>query len=203
MSIEQVREQMNKLADKLNEFRTRYNHYPTDKDFKNKLITPSKPIYYKVFGDMEKATDYAEDLWIQERFKPRKKRIRRSFREKHEGFPCSCCGTQWEGAYGFYSILRKAISNELTRLKNECTESSEVILGLSDFLFGTGTGQHCWCGGEFKPHWTSSFKIIVSARLSDLLKTWTGLSPIEATRLCQEAIFGKSEEINTPNEKRI
>lgn len=92
MSTEQIKNRMDELAGRLNEFRIRYNRYPTHGDFKDKKIIPSRAIFYKVFSDMGEATTHAEDLWIQERFKPKKKKSRRLSAKTHQGFQCSICG---------------------------------------------------------------------------------------------------------------
>lgn len=204
MGVEQIQRRTDELAGRLNEFRIRYNHYPTHGDFKNKRITPSKPIFYKVFGDMKEAIRYAEDLWIRERFRPKKKRRGRLSEKKQEGFACPCCGQAWKGVGDFYFTLREVMGEILSYMGENSESYQNVILGLLAFLFGTqeveGLGydveklednRTCFCGVQFKPNWHSSFKVVVTSRLLNLIQNVNGQSPGEAAADCREAIFGK------------
>jgi hypothetical protein len=209
MSIEQIQERMDELAGKLNDFRIRYNRYPVHGDFKEKRITPSRAIFYKVFSDMEEATRYAEDLWIKERFKSRKIRRRRGSGKKQEGFLCPCCGQAWVGVQGFFNMLREAIKQKLLYVGGNSRDYRSAILELLVFLFGTQeieslgynvekieTNYACFCGGKFKPNLDSSFKVIVTGRLLDLIQGVDGKSPSDAAADCGEAIFGKNKELH-------
>jgi len=206
MEPEQIQERVDKLADRLNEFRTQYNRYPTHGDFRERRITPSRAIFYKVFNGMGEATKYAEELWIKERFRLKKKRIRKFSGKKQEGIICPCCGRAWEG--NLHSALREAIKKRLLYIEN--SESYQTaVLRLMVFLFGTQAvkdlgydvekienNHTCFCGEKFKPKWHSSFKVIVTGRLLDLIQSVNGKSPSEAATDCGEAIFGKNRELH-------
>lgn len=126
------------LIKRLNEFRTRYNRYPTRKDFSEKKIEPSKNAYYRTFGNMQKAVDAAEEQWIKERFKPKKRHKKQATRQP-SGFQCPFCGNYTDNAEIYHSSLITIVTMRflfLLRSKSKqcCFES--VMEGLHAW-FGT------------------------------------------------------------------
>lgn len=103
------------LIKRLNEFRTRYNRYPTRKDFSEKKIEPSKNAYYRTFGNMQKAAGAADEQWIKERFKPKKKRKRQTARQS-SGFECPFCGNLTRGSSKFHANVTNIIISRFIAL---------------------------------------------------------------------------------------
>ena len=128
------------------------------------------------------------------------------------GFSCPCCGRKWRGINDFYNTLRKVIKERLSHIERNPGSYQIAILRLMAFLFGTqevkGLGYDvtelenndiCFCGGQFKPDWHSSFKIIITTRLLNLLKSTDSQDPEEAIKNCTIAMFGKEENAHQNN----
>lgn len=102
--------------------------------------------------------------------------------EENKGFSCPCCGKKWRGAENLYDTLKNLIADELDCLDTK----ANPIQRLKTVLFES---PQCFCGGDIKPDFKSSFKSIVLSRLNKLDETRN------TTEDCWKAIFGNQEEI--------
>ena len=103
------------LVKRLNEFRTRYNRYPTRKDFSEKKIEPSKNAYYRIFGDKQRAVDAAEEQWIKDRFPPKNRR-KSLVAKQPSGFECPFCGNLTRGSSKFHAYVTNIIISRFIAL---------------------------------------------------------------------------------------
>lgn len=121
-----------------------------------------------------------------------------------KGFPCPCCGKKWRGANDFYNALRRVVKERLSHVEQNSGSYQVAVLRLMAFLFGTqevkGLGYDvtklensdtCFCEGQFKPDWQSSFKTILTNRFLNLLQSTDGQGPEEAMKDCTVAVFGR------------
>jgi hypothetical protein len=100
-----------KLLESLIKFKDEYGYYPTRKDFRAKRITPSKNVFYRLFGSTENAFKQAEayekgELVIEEE---KKRKVKRPIKEKG-GFCCPFCGNYTNNAEEYYSSLETILT---------------------------------------------------------------------------------------------
>ena len=127
------------LIENLVSFKREHGQFPTHSDFKNRIITPSRNVYYRKFGSMEEAIKQAElyekgDLFIED--EPDQKPTRSIRQDK--GAQCPFCGNQIRGTEEFYSsFTRILIMRFMDRLKSSNGDSySDGVLDCIKDVFG-------------------------------------------------------------------
>jgi len=98
------------ITEELNKFRSRYNRYPTRGDFNEKKIAPSRHVFYRIFGSMDRAIKYARDLWIEERKEGCEEDTKRIKARTPMGFQCPFCGSYIHGVEEYYEALNRTLS---------------------------------------------------------------------------------------------
>lgn len=98
------------LLDRLIAFKNEHNRYPTRQDFRSKKITPSKNVFYRIFGSMENTFKQAELFESGELVLEEKQKTRHTISKKI-GFSCPFCGSDIQKPFDYatcktYIILR-------------------------------------------------------------------------------------------------
>ena len=124
------------LLESLIKFKSEYGYYPTRKDFRAKRITPSKSVFYRLFGNMKNAYKQAEayekgELVVEEE---KKKKVKKSIKEKG-GFCCPFCGNYTNNAEEYYSSLATILTVRFIELLKSNLGQS-YFEGIMDCIYG-------------------------------------------------------------------
>lgn len=188
--------------------------FPVETDFINgEFGEVRKEEVLQHFGSLSNAKRLAGELKRYRSAEQRGEKIIRMFPSPSgkvkpplgdKGFLCPCCGKKWREVNDFYNALRRVIKERLSHIEQNPRSYQIAVLGLMAFLFGTqevkGLGYDvtklensdtCFCGGQFKPDWHSSFKTILTNRFLNLLQSADGQGPEEAIKDCTVAVFGR------------
>ncbi len=203
------------ILDAYIEFKQTHKRFPIEADFISGTFREiKKKEILQYFGSLSNAKKLAGELKKYESARKRRGGIIRTFSPPGQqvkpvlgdrGFLCPCCGKAWKGINDFYNAMREKIKERLSHIEQNFESYQIALLELMAFLFGTQeverlgydtskleNGDICFCGGQFKPSWQSSFKTIVINRLLDLLQSSDSQGPEETIKDCTIAIFGKT-----------
>lgn len=127
------------LLKRLGTFRKEHGRYPSHSDFKNRVITPSRNVYYRKFGTMENVIKQAElygrgDLSLEDE---QDQKHKRSIRQE-KGSTCFFCGNQIRDLEEYYSNLtRILIMRFIERLESDNGDSYfNAVLDCIHDVFG-------------------------------------------------------------------
>ena len=195
------------------EFKKKHDRFPVDADFINsEFKEATKNEVLQCFGSLGEAKKLANKLKGYRITEQREEKIIRTFPSPlgkvkpplgDKGFSCPCCGRRWRGINDFYNALRGVIKERLSHIEQNPGSYQIAVLKLMAFLFGTQevnklgydvteleNSNICFCEGQFKPDWHSSFKAILTNRFLSLLQSTDSQSPEEAIKDCTVAVFG-------------
>ena len=192
--------------------------FPVETDFINgEFREAEKEEVLQHLGSLSNAKRLAGELKRHKSAEQRGEKIIRMFPSPEgtvrpplgdKGFLCPCCGRKWRGINDFYNALRRVTKERLSHIGRNSESYQVAVLRLMAFLFGTQevkklgydvteleNNDTCFCGGQFKPDWCSSFKIIITNRLLNLFQSADSQDPEETIEDCTIAMFGKGENL--------